>query len=68
MNDDFITIDQACQIIGGTRPVSRPTLYRGIKSGLYPPVIHPSPGISRIRKSALVAAIESRISEAETSR
>lgn len=57
--DDLITIEAACAVIGGTeRPVSRATFYRGVKLGLYSPPVHPSPGISRVRKSKLIAEIE----------
>lgn len=42
------TVDDACEIIGGTKPISKPTFYRGVKAGRFPPPFHPSPGISRV--------------------
>ena len=33
------------------------TLYRGIKAGRYPPFEHPSPGISRHRRTVLIASL-----------
>jgi len=54
---DFITVDEACRIIGGSRPISRATYYRGIKAQRFPAVEHPSPGISRVRRWRLLEAI-----------
>lgn len=56
--DDLITVEAACAVIGGTeKPVSRPTYYRGVKAGLYPAPVHPSPGIARVRKAKLIAML-----------
>ena len=51
---DFIDIKTACAIIGGSKPISEPTYYRGVKAGRLPPPEHPTPGISRIRRSKLI--------------
>jgi len=40
------------------------TYYRGVKAGIYPPPDHPSPGISRVNRPELVAALRKRISAA----
>ena len=56
-NCALITISDACCLIGGTQPISRATFYRHVKTGRFPAPVHPSPGISRVRKSDLVAAI-----------
>jgi hypothetical protein len=58
MDCDFITIKRACEIIGGDKPINVATYYRGVTAGRYPSPEHPSPGISRVRKSKLLAAIE----------
>lgn len=61
MSDDdvYLSPKESCALIGGPgKPISIATLYRGIKAGRYPPFDHPSPGISRHRKSKLVAALE----------
>lgn len=55
--DEFITVDDACRLIGGTYPISRATYYRQVQLGRFPTPVHPSPGISRIRKSELFSAI-----------
>jgi hypothetical protein len=57
-NPDFITVKAAGAIIGGeAKPISVATYYRGVKAGIYPPTDHPSPGIARVRKSKLLAAL-----------
>jgi hypothetical protein len=60
-DDPYLSIDGCCAVIGGDRPISRATFYRGLKRGLYPPVEHPSPGISRVRRSKLLAALDQLI-------
>jgi hypothetical protein len=52
-NDEIGTVNEACAVIGGSRPVSRATYYRGVKEGRYDPPLHPSPGISRVNLTAL---------------
>jgi hypothetical protein len=52
--DEVLTPHGACRFIGGTeKPISVATLYRGVKAGRFSPPEHPSPGISRFRKSKL---------------
>lgn len=61
---EFLTIDEACAVVGGNgRPISRPTYYRGVRSGLYEAPVRVGPNTSRVpgrrlraRMSALVAA------------
>ena len=55
---DYITLDQACRLIGGEeKPISVATYYRGVKAGRLPAPEHPTPGISRIRRGELVAKL-----------
>lgn len=56
------SIEAACKMIGGDKPIDPATYYRGVKSGRYPPPFHPSPNISRVDLDKLAAAI--RASEA----
>lgn len=56
-NPDFITVKSACRIVGGDKPISEATFYRGVKAGRLPAPEHPSPGISRIRRSKLIAML-----------
>ena len=59
--DELITIDEACREIGGkTKPISKPTFYRGCKLGLYGPIIHPSPGTARLWLNKLRKDIRAR--------
>jgi hypothetical protein len=56
-DDELLTVDEACAFIGGkSKPIDRSTLYRGIAAGIYPPLVHPSPGISRAVKRQYAAA------------
>ena len=57
-NPDYITVNHACRIVGGEeKPISAATYYRGVKAGRLPAPEHPTPGISRIRRSKLIAAV-----------
>jgi len=55
--DELLTIDQCCAIVGGGKKISRPTYYRHVKEGRLPKPIHPTRGTSRVRKSELLAAL-----------
>jgi hypothetical protein len=53
--DELITVKTACRILGGEeKPLHFSTYYRGVARGLYPPLVHPSPGISRVSKRAVL--------------
>jgi hypothetical protein len=57
-NPNYITIHHACRIVGGDeKPISTATYYRGVKDGRFPAPEHPTPGISRIRRGELIAAV-----------
>jgi len=56
-DDILITIEDACEIVGGTKPIDPATFYRGVKAGRFPKPVHPMPGISRIWKSRLLAVL-----------
>ena len=43
----FMSIDTLSERVGGTKPVSKSTIYRMVAKGLLPKPKHPSPGISR---------------------
>jgi hypothetical protein len=51
------SIEAACKLIGGDKPVHATTYYRGVKLGIYPAPIHPSPNVSRVDLDKLEAAI-----------
>jgi hypothetical protein len=52
---DFITVKEACAIVGGTKPISEPSFYRNPKFRAL--IEHPSPGISRVRRPRLIEAL-----------
>ena len=55
---DFIPIHpDACAIVGGSKPISSATYYRGVKAGRLPAPEHPTPGISRVRRAKLIAML-----------
>ena len=60
----MITIREGCRIIGGEEhPIHPATYYRGVAAGRYPPPVHVSPGVARICKARLLAAIEKIVEE-----
>ncbi|MEY4967241.1 MAG: hypothetical protein RL274_2824 [Pseudomonadota bacterium] len=67
MDDELLDADAACRFIGGSRPINPATLYRGIKSGIYPPPVKVAPNISRWRRTELAEAIDRRISARDRS-
>jgi hypothetical protein len=59
---DNVEIKEVCRMIGGDKkPVHNSTYYRGVKAGIYPPPDHPSPGISRVNRPRMVAALRARM-------
>lgn len=64
-NDELITIEEGCRIIGGNeKPISAATFYRGVKAKRYSPPVHPSPGVSRLRKRKLLEDVARQIGSA----
>ena len=61
MDHELLDAAAACRLIGGSKPINPATLYRGVKSGIYPRPIKVAPNVSRWRKSELENAIECRI-------
>jgi predicted DNA-binding transcriptional regulator AlpA len=57
---DFITIKEACRIIGGDKPISPSTYYRAVKAGRLPAPEHLTAGIVRVRLSALTEALNAK--------
>jgi hypothetical protein len=51
------TIEAACKLIGGDKPIHRVTYWRGVKRGIYPAPFRPSPNISRVDLDKLETAI-----------
>jgi hypothetical protein len=51
------SIETACKLIGGDKPIHRGTYYRGVKRGIYPAPFRPCPNVSRVDLDELEAAI-----------
>jgi predicted DNA-binding transcriptional regulator AlpA len=56
-NPDYITVKEACAIVGGTKPISEPTYYRGVREGRFPAPERPSPNVSRVRRPKLLEVL-----------
>ena len=54
------SIEAACKLIGGDKPIHPVTYYRGVKRGIYPAPFRPSPNVSRVDLDKLEAAIRAR--------
>jgi predicted DNA-binding transcriptional regulator AlpA len=62
--DDLVTIQVACELIGGREsPITPSTLYRGIRTGRFPAPIKLGAGTSRWRRSEIVAMLEKAVAE-----
>ena len=57
---EFLTIAAACRLVGGTKPISYATFYRGVKAGLYPKPERVSAQSVRIRRDKLIEALNRR--------
>ena len=55
-----VTIEKACEIIGGDQPIHPTTYYRGVQAGIYPQPDRVGPNISRVNTAKLLAAISAR--------
>jgi predicted DNA-binding transcriptional regulator AlpA len=60
---DLIDIEEVCTIIGGSKPVNRATIYRGIATGKYPKAVKVGPNISRWLRSEWLSIVKARIAE-----
>ena len=54
------SIEAACKLIGGDKPIHPGTYYRGVKRGIYPAPFRTSPNVSRVDLDKLEAAIRAR--------
>ena len=52
-DDELIPVKEACRLLGGFHFA---TYYRGVARGDFPAPVHPSPGISRVSKHAVLEA------------
>jgi hypothetical protein len=62
LDGDLITATEAGVVAGGDgAPISLSTVYRNVQRGIYSPPVHPSPGVSRFRRSTLLKDIAREI-------
>ena len=58
---DFLSIDEVCRVIGGSRPVNRATVYRAVAAGRLPKPVRVSPNVARWLRSELEVALQRMI-------
>jgi hypothetical protein len=51
------SIEAACKLIGGDKPICAATYYRGVKRGIYPAPVKVGPNVSRIDLDQLATAL-----------
>lgn len=62
---ELVDADEACRILGGSRPLNRATLYRGVASRRFPKPIKVGMS-SRWVKAELLAVLRALITERDT--
>jgi predicted DNA-binding transcriptional regulator AlpA len=55
--DDYLTVAAACALIGGNKPISHATFYRGVRAGIYPAPGRISAQLVRVYRADLLAAL-----------
>jgi predicted DNA-binding transcriptional regulator AlpA len=63
VSDELLDIDGLCRLLGGSRPLSQATVYRGVKAGHLPPAIAITPGVRRWRRSEVLATLAAKAAE-----
>ena len=57
------TVDAACKMVGGDRPIDKSSYYRGAKKGYYEPPTKVGPNVSRVNLDNLAARLQSRFNK-----
>jgi hypothetical protein len=60
---DRVSIEKACEIIGGDKPIDESTYYRGVRKKIFPAPDKVAPNISRVNTAKLLTAIAARESK-----
>lgn len=60
----FGTVEEACRMVGGDKPIDPSTYYRGVKLGIYPPTFRASPNSARVDLDRLAAVLRARAAAA----
>ena len=58
------SVEAACKIIGGDKPIDPSTYYRGVRRGVYPAPKKVGPNISRVNLDELNALLRTRMGKA----
>ena len=54
------TLDAACKMVGGDRPINKSSYYRGAERGYYEKPVKVGPNVSRVNLDALAAKLQAR--------
>jgi hypothetical protein len=57
------TLQAACKMVGGDRPINVSSYYRGAKLGYYEAPVKVGPNISRVNLDNLAARLQSRFNK-----
>jgi hypothetical protein len=57
----FGSIEAACKLIGGDKPISPSTYYRGVARGIYPAPRKVAPNVSRVDLDVLAESLREGI-------
>jgi predicted DNA-binding transcriptional regulator AlpA len=60
---ELIDEASACRILGGSRPISKHTLYRGIAAGRFPRGVRMGPNTVRYVRAEIEAVVQAAIAE-----
>jgi hypothetical protein len=60
----FGSIEAACKLIGGDKPICAATYYRGAKRGIYPAPVKVGPNVSRVDLDQLATALRQLVEPA----
>jgi predicted DNA-binding transcriptional regulator AlpA len=62
-DDDLLDEAATCRFLGGTRPIHRSTLWRGVRDGRYSKPINIGPQIVRWRRHELAGDVARMVAE-----
>ncbi len=65
ISPQFGSIGAACAMIGGDKPISPATYYRGVKRGIYPAPFKVGPNVSRVNLDRLATVLREMAGEPE---
>jgi predicted DNA-binding transcriptional regulator AlpA len=65
---ELLDVDDVCRLLGGSRPINRATLYRGMADGRFPRPLRIGRQSNRWIKAEIIAALEAAIAARDGAR